>query len=194
VARSAREGCHWSTNSKDLKGHQGPQGRSYVLWEPTCRAKVKPAARKTFSRVVQGRGVSRGTDLNAQSQVVPFESYKVGRDPVVAATLVAAILEDLFEGSGIRGCEKERANRLIQRQACRVRSRAAAHDVQRHRMGHVLAFLFPDVHRRLQMHVASLAGCSPAEALSPSRRRRYFKSIDKAAGGVEESGGRTMAS
>jgi hypothetical protein len=89
---------------------------------------------------------------------MPLESYKVGRLPVVAVTLIAAILENLFKGAGIGGGEKERAHGLIERVACRVRSGAAAHDVQRHGMGHVLVSFFPDVDGRLQVHAASLAG------------------------------------
>jgi len=67
--------------------------------------------------------------LDAQSQLMPLESYEVGRLPVIAVTFIAAILENLFKGAGIGGGEEERADGLIERVACRVRSGAAAHDV-----------------------------------------------------------------
>ena len=77
---------------------------------------------------------------------------------MIAVVLVAAILENLFEGASIGGGEEKRAHGFIERVACGVRSGATAHDVQRHGMGHVLVSLFPDVDGRLQVHAASLAG------------------------------------
>ncbi|HEX3528797.1 MAG TPA: hypothetical protein VH988_17185 [Thermoanaerobaculia bacterium] len=89
---------------------------------------------------------------------MPLESYEVGRLPVTAVTFIATILENLFKGAGIGGGEEERAHGLIECVACSVRSGAAAHDVQRYGMGHVLISLFPDADCRLQVHAASLAG------------------------------------
>jgi len=93
---------------------------------------------------------------------MPFDSYKVRRLPVVAVTFIAAILENLFEGTGVGGGQEECAHGLIKRVASRVRSGAAAHDVQRHGMGYILVSLFPDVDGRLQVHAASLAGLASA--------------------------------
>ena len=97
---------------------------------------------------------------------MPLQSDEVGGDPLIAAVLVAAVLQNLLEGAGIGGREKECAYSLVERATCRVRSGAAAQDIQRHGVGHVLAPLFPDVYGRLQMHAASLAGCPCQETKS----------------------------
>ena len=80
---------------------------------------------------------------------MPLQSDEVGGNPLIAAMLITTIFQNLFKGAGIGGCEKECADSLVERAARRVWSGAAAHDIQRHGMSHVLAPFFPDVYGRL---------------------------------------------
>jgi hypothetical protein len=136
-----------------IEGQTGSDTSSLSLWERETEGEVSEGT--AFEQQDVNKRVAEGVGEICHQQICCRQFC------FQTETSSAAILENLFEISGIGGGEEESAHGLIKCVACRFWRGAAAHDVERHGMSHVLASFFPDVDGRLQVHAVILAGCMP---------------------------------